>query len=336
MPNYIKFLFFLFSLSYLSCINNNQNKIDIKILKIIFIDTNKVYKTLNINDFKSNEFSCKFINDTIKRNSKNGFKDALKKLIEKYNCIDELKTNDQTKQYIKSLLLEEWLYSSFNFQFLGPVLGLADTSRFNIDFGTSDISNCYLIGNTNQVAVWCGERTKLFIRLADSLLHLKTKKITFKNTHTFPLVEIGNAIYIIDPFDPFILFDENLQTVVDYNKLIANTENINIKALRTKRNFGNSGELISKNFYNLLKNKYANKSDDVGIMISRYLNQNRRMLTGFIDSCTFESFSMKTKVFPVVSLTNSFVLFTTQNTLPNCIKNSRFNKLYLGFDCRVN
>lgn len=314
----------------LSCRAISNHIIDVHVLKKVFITSNNESKISNDNIFYG-EFIC----DTIYNNNYS-YNIAIKKLLERYDSIEGLNINIETKQYIKSLLLAEWVYGSFNIQFLGPALGLADTSMFNINFNDADIGNCYFLGNTNRIAVWCGDRTKLFIRLADSLLHLKAKMVVFKPTHVFPLVEISGVNFIFDPYDPFILFDENLQTVIDYNSLKANPNRIKTVALRTKRNFGCSGELVSKEFYKLLKAKYANNRDNVGTMISEYLSKNRLLLACFIDSCTFEFFGMNRKIFPVLSPTNSFVLFTNQSSLLRQMKISRFNKYYLGLDCKIN
>lgn len=324
MVNFNRFVFITCSLLLLSCQTKQTKFIDASLLKSIFIDTNFKYTAPN-----NKEFSCQFINDTIKE--KEAYSDALKKLISKYTEIDKYTTTDETKQYAKSLLLAEWIYGSFYYQFLGPELGMADTTNWIVDFKKTDIQSCYNAGVSGNIAVWCEDRAELFTRLVDSLLHLKTEIISFNPTHTFPLVYINNKPYIIDPYDPFIVFDKN-ENIVDYEML--KKDNTTACALRTKRNFGTSGELVSKKLYHQLCNDYTKENKDIGPMIFEYLSKNKLHLMVYVDSCSVEPFVMERKAYPMSSYANELALFIPQGTLNQHIKNSRLNRYYLGLDCK--
>ncbi len=331
MHQFVKFLLMFSIISYISCKNKIQNTIDVELIKKIFVDSNYQNTTLN-----STDFDFEFINDTILTNNKNErIEDALKEITDKYLLIDTLKTNLETKQYTKSLLLAEWIYANFNYQFLGPRLGLADTLQSGINFKSTNPNTCYQAGNSNLMAVWCGDRSNLFVRLIDSLLKLPTAVISIERIHTFPIVKIAGKNYIIDPYDPFVLFDEQLKHIVDYEVFKINPDSINTKAIRTSRNFGNAGELVSKQLYELMQKKYGGKNYDIGKMIESYLKTNRSFLSTFNDTCKSEPFIMKRKVLPVLSKTNAFVLYSPKNALPHEIKKTRIHKYYLGIDCKI-
>lgn len=319
-------LFLLFILLGFSCKKERNDAIDGRLVTSLFIDTTTVDSAKNYDSF-----NCEFVNDTIKQ--KQVYADALKQLLDKYTDIDKLHTTEETKQYAKSLLLAEWIYGSFYYQFLGPDLGMADTAKWGIDFTRSDITSCYNAGISGEIAVWCENRAVFFTRMIDTLLHLKTEIISFSPIHTFPLVTIGKKSYIIDPYDPFLIFDEN-QHLVDYKMLRSKEKKM--VALRTKRNFGNPGELVSKKLYRELCNGYTKENKDIGPMISEYLNKNKVHLMVHIDSCSVEPFVMKRKAYPIASHTNEIVLYTPQCILNPMIKPTRIMRYYLGQDCKSN
>lgn len=309
-----------------SCAPKADVDIDTQVLKNLFVDTASISeKHLSDND------TYIFKNDTIyANNKKDSLYDALEDLHKHYLFIDNLNTNYETKTYAKVLLLAEWIYGNFNYQFLGPDLGMADTSKFGVKFNQTDLNTCYTIGNKNLMALWCGDRTNMFVRLVDSLFQLKTQIISIKPIHTFPTVEIGNNYYIIDPYDPSILFNSESNKVISYKELLAKTEKP--KAIRTKRTFGNAGELISSKFYAVLKQQY--KNHNIVNLIEQYLNDNTPHLITYIDSCSFEPFNTIKTIYPIQSPTNKFVIYPNHYNLPQEITSSRFNKYYLGKDCK--
>lgn len=323
-----KFIYlYILIISTLFCCKNRAT-IDLAFIKQNFIDTNNL---LQKNQISTIEFE--FINDTIWQNQTiQKSNNYLTSILKKCNEVDGLDINNETKTYTKALMLAEWTFGSFNTQFLGPVIGNADTCMLGINFLQTNIEKCYQAGNTNQLAIWCSERTALYTRLLDSCLNIKSKIISNAPTHVFPIVNIGSKWYIIDPYDPFILFNKNQTDLVDYYEIKDN----NTTALRTKRTFGTSGELISKTFYTKLKNKQPNKLTCINNLISNYLIKNGLYLSKFIDSCTFENGTINGKIFPTNSLCNPFVIKPFKNTQPKTIKNSRVLKYYLGQNCKSN
>lgn len=309
-----------------SCTQKADENIDTEVLKFLFVDTaNNSEIPLSDHD------TYTFKNDTIySNNEKNTLNEALGDLHEHYLFIDKLKTNYETKTYAKVLLLAEWIYGNFNYQFLGPDLGMADTSKFGVKFNQTDLNTCYATGNKNLMALWCGDRTNMFVRLVDTLFHLKSQIISIRPIHTFPIVEIGKSYYIIDPYDPFVLFNTESNRIISYKELLTKTEKP--KAIRTKRVFGNTGELISSKFYTMLNQQY--KNHNIVNLVEQYLADNTPHLISYIDSCSFEPFNAVKTIYPIQSPTNKFVIYPNHYNLPQEIKSSRFNKYYLGNDCK--
>jgi hypothetical protein len=327
-----KYFCFFYIAFLTSCKEKKTNTIDVEIINKLFIESSFKYIKSNID-----EFNFEYVNDTVYTNNSNKhIDDALKPLLSKYHSIDSINTNLETKQYVKSLLLAEWIYANFNFQFLGPKLGLTDTMPSVIDFRSSNPDLCYQAGNNNEMAVWCGDRSNLFTRLLDSLLHLKADVISINQIHSFPIVTIGAKKYIIDPFDPFILFNHNQTEIIDYDFYKINHDSINLCAKRTKGTFGISGELISKRLYRMMQNIYTKKDANIGLLIKNYLKTNLYFLSTFNDTCKSEPFVTKRKVYPVYSKTNAFVIYSPKNALPHEIKRTRLHKYYLGLDCKIN
>lgn len=327
----LKYFCLLCIIFYTSCKEQKPNTIDVELIKKIFIESNFKYLKSN-----SNDFNFEFVNDTIfSNNSNQNIDDALKSLTDKYLHVDTINTNIETKQFVKSLLLAEWIYANFNFQFLGPRLGLTDTISANINFMSSNSQLCYQAGNTNQMAVWCGDRSNLFTRLADSILHLKSEIISIEKIHSFPVVTIAQKKYIIDPYDPFVLFNQDKNKIIDYEFYKSNPDSINLSAIRTKRNFGTSGELVSKSLYKMMQINYNVEGADIGLLIRNYLKTNLQFFSSFNDTCKSEPFVTERKVYPVYSKTNAFVLHSPKNALPHEIKKTRLHKYYLGIDCKT-
>jgi hypothetical protein len=305
----------------------SENMIDVKYLKLIFIDQH------NNKNFYQERRSL-LLNDTILLNNKFDFASSIQNLKMYFNKVDSLATNRETKDYTKLMLLAEWIYGNFNTQFWGDKLGLTNALKNDIDFYSTPLKTCYDSSNSNFLATSCGDRTNLFIRLADSLLKIKCENISIRSVHTFPLAKIGGLLYITDPYDPFLLLDIEKQIVVDYATLKRNPQQ-NIIAIRTKRSFGEKGELISKNLHNKLKLQHIEKIVRIEDLISNYLLKNKYSFVKRIDSCSYESQKFPQLIYPIHAQTNAFVVYPMNGIENQIIKNSRLLKFYLGINCKT-
>lgn len=201
--------------------------------------------------WKIEETTCIDPTDTLYSNLPYQYKQALTTLRYYFTKADSLHVPVASRQYIKALIVADFVYAAFSYQFLGPELGLAHHSTQQWD--TVALEHFYQAGNTNQTAFYCTERTNFYLRLVDTLLGLKGQCISVQQVHTFPVVQIAGNSYIIDPYDPFVIYDATTKTIAPYS-ITQNTRQIhNAIPIRTKRLFGNTRQLLSHKFVNKLK-----------------------------------------------------------------------------------
>jgi hypothetical protein len=235
------FLFFniIFIFFFVSCKQKTNEDLNYEVIKN-FLSTKSAIEKPNVFN------TCKLTNDTIYRNINLSFEEAIENLTKEFEKNENQNTcNKATKDFINSLILADFVYAVFSFQFFGPELGEAhDASTFE-NWDNLSLKERYNIGNHNITSVYCGERTDFYIQMLDTLLGMGVKSFFTNDVHTFPLIQLNNLDYIIDPFDPFVLLDTVNKKVVSYNELIS-LENENYLSFRTKRIFGNTRQLISK------------------------------------------------------------------------------------------
>ena len=85
--------------------------------KVVLEQVNIDYENISVNVIDSVNFIES--KDTINRNIDLSFGQAESKLEKKFDEIDRLQTNQNTKQYLKTLLLADFVYAAFSFQLLG-------------------------------------------------------------------------------------------------------------------------------------------------------------------------------------------------------------------------
>ncbi len=281
-------LLFLFTSTLLLNKSKKQNQ-EIKLALVSkYALGNISEKTNNTISNSSYYFNPK---DTLKFNINSHFEESFHLLQQKLRKIDTIHSNEETKYYIKSIIIADFVYAAFSFQFLGPQLGLAKDASSIKNWNKLSIKKCFELGNKNEYAVFCGERTSFFNRLVTNLLKLKTRQTFIKGIHTFPLIKIGKKEYIIDPYDPFVVVDTIKGTVLDY-KSILKKNYTSLSPIRTKRLFGSSRMLISQKFYNKLRTKYGKIT--IGNMLKKFMVDNNRYLEKF-KTKSFETPREKTK-----------------------------------------
>jgi hypothetical protein len=298
-----------------------QQKIDYKIVNESVLYNNQEKTNSEIHILKY-EFSQK---DTLKYNLRNTFEESDSLLKSELAKIDRIASNRETKDYIKSLIIADFVYAAFSFQFLGPKLGMAQDASVIKNWNKITIKNSFDLGNKNQYAVFCGQRTIFYNRLIERLLKLKTKQVSIKGVHTFPIVIIGGKDYIIDPYDPFVAIDTLEKTVLDYNSIIEKHYK-SLKPIRTKRIFGSSRMLISEKLYGEFKKTYGKMNLDS--MLKRYLIDNEQYLSKFKPK-NFETPLEKTKKIQLVlNNKNIFAININGRIDGNLITEKDFYKYY--------
>jgi hypothetical protein len=228
--------------------------------------------------------------DTLIRNLPYSFDEAMLQIKQEFTHIDTLNTNKATKEYLKSLVLADFTYAAFSFQFLGPKFGLAtDSTYLNIlaRWDTMSLRSCYDIGNLNITGLYCGQRTSFYLRLVDSLLGIKGYQVVVPyGVHIFPVVNLSNGPYVMDPYDPFVICDSTKQTVISYSQLLSGKNDGNFVPIRSARLFGTSRQLFSARYVSMLRDSSgAVDKNCFCCMLKNYLTLNEAKLVGSITPC---------------------------------------------------
>ncbi len=325
----IEYLYFIYILLQISC-RNSIDEINNQLIKDTFIDS--IFVKV---DTTSNQFKTKISTDTLKCNQNLNYTQALSSLINIFKKIESSNENEDTKIYLKSLYLSEFVYASFSFQFMGSQHGKTNHHISIDNWNKMPLENCYNMGNRNLVPVWCGDRTSFYVRLLDSLLGIKATTISIKEVHTFPLVNIGNRRFIFDPYDPFIIFDTLKLRVMDYDEALKNCLNNNsIIVLRTKRTFGVSNELVSNDLTRDILAASNNEKQDFSRKLTKYLIKNQLYFLKNINKCSFERYNKKGIIYNS-NLKEDRYIIKLENNLINLPMNlNHFKKYYFGIRCK--
>lgn len=325
----IEYLFVICILIQISC-RNSIDEINSESIKSTFIDSSMPV-TQNI----TNDIHATFNDDTLKCNQNLNYNQALNFLGNIFSQIDSVSENKDTKNYLKALYLTEFVYASFSFPFLGLQEGKTNHNVSIDNWNKMPLEICYNMGNNNLAPVLCGDRAGFYIRLLDSLLGIKATSISIKNVHTFPLVTIGNRRFILDPYDPFIIFDTSLSNILDYDqlqKLIL--KNDTYKVMRTKRIFGFPNELISQQLASDILSISNNKETDFSQKLSYYLSLNKANLLQGIDMCSFETFNKIGVIHPCNLVNDKYVISMVDKFNNRPMNLNHFKKYYLAISCK--
>lgn len=200
--------------------------------------------------------SCDSTIDTLYSNLPYSYAEAITELTGYFRAIDSSGVHPNSLLYLKAMALADFVFAAFSYRFMGDETGIVNDSSAIRKWEELPLSECFNLGNNNFTAVYCGNRTDFYCRLADSLLQLKTEIISIDGIHTFPLSIINGQRYLIDPYDPFTVFNSENGMVLDYD-MMQKTLPLKVKVIRSTRIFGCSRELISIPF---LKEKIASEN----------------------------------------------------------------------------
>jgi hypothetical protein len=229
-----------FFISLFAC-NNNVDDIDANHILASYQTTVSLDTNLS-----AEPAACLFQSDTIFNNLPYNYTQAIKQLIHMVDSIDQIEHyNRATKEYLSALVLADFVYAVCSFQFLGSQYQQGSTVIGIPNWSNLSLQSMFGLANTNQVAVWCGDRTSFYIKLLDSVLHLSAQTISIPQLHTFPVVRIGNKSYIIDPFNPIVLIDSATNKLAEYYSL-KKTPHTTLLFKKSPRFFGESKGLITQ------------------------------------------------------------------------------------------
>lgn len=274
---------------------------------------------------------CNFLPDTIKSNFLLNFDEAVKMLTHKFDSIESLKTNVETKAYIKCLIASDFVYFAFSFQFLGSKEGYSAHDIAVENWNKLPLIACYAKGNSNLIPIYCDDRATFYGRLVDSLLGFKSEIITLKNIHSFPVVAIGSSKYIFDPFDPIIVTSLNQNEIIPYNKLVLMKNNLQVKVLRTSKIWGNARYLVSnKLFADIMRNNHINTFETY---FKNYVDHLRVRFSNYKNDCGYEELNMVFNAHPIKSMHNKLILVLNYPINKQSMTINHFNKFYMGQNC---
>lgn len=320
-------LFFLLLLS--SCADSN-NEIDAGLV-IRFVDTSKGINESLVKSLKEVNVVC--TKDTIASNLPYTFEEAFSKIDQKFADIDTIKTNSETLLYLKALVLSDFVYGSVGFQFLGGRLGMRCDESLVSEFPEMSLKEVYNYTNTNKLALDCGLLTMYYQNLIDSLLNLSFRDTSIQGIHTYPLTKIGNREFIIDPSDPFVLFDLSKNRVLGYREII---QVDSLVFLRTKRLFGRSQLLISKCLFEHL---VPHEDDICGNFIQntrKYLYSKELYSKLIVNNRISYYVEKEFNSFPLSSNQNRFKIENSIGIVSCKINKQTFTQNYLGISISQN
>lgn len=281
---------------------------------------------------QSHFYSCISVTDTLVHNINGDFNSVMARISHSLDSISQLQFNHETRTYLKCLLLTDFTSSLFSGQFLGNKLGMSDHSVSISSWNDRTIKECFDHGNRNVSPVWCGDRTTFFIKLADSLLHIKATQVSVPGIHTYPLITIGQKQFIFDPYDLFVPMDTIDHMILDYQAIKSEAYR-SICVYDVKPEFGKRKELVSDRFINMLRSEYG-KEKPVCALLENYFNVNGKQLLEQSTICKrFRLHRNLIEVHPVVSddcsyvLTSDVKIGSTKHDIPN------FYRQYFGRSC---
>ena len=245
-----------------------------------------------------------FSSDTLVRNINLSWSELADTVSFHLKSIDSLNLNKEYKQLFKSYFLADLVFSLFSTHFLGSKIGQWDDSQLAVNFNELSVAKRYELVNTNQLLLSCGEMSHFFKDLADMLLGDDVLVITNSSYHTFPLLKTQGEHYIIDPFDPILLFSNG--HLLSYEDLISNNYD-SLSIYRTSRAFGNTRDMVSKRFYNSLIDNYGDLC--LKELLIRFVNDNSEStlrtnaLTcyelSFLDTISYQMTNMSNGMFSI-------------------------------------
>ncbi len=311
-----------------SCKKTNHN-IEIKALQNTIIAPNNQ----QINTQNKEVFSCTFNQQCLNQNIQLSYDDAIIKLNATFDSIAQLSFNRATKTYLKCLTIASFASSLFSSQFLGSKFGLSNHKISIANWQNMSLAQRYQQGNDNTYPTWCGDRSAFYIKLLDSLLHIKATEVSIPGIHTYPIITIENNQYIIDPYDLFVAIDTIKGEVVDYESL-KNKIYKSLVIYDVKHEFGKCVELISDSLYNNLLLKYGQTDTAICALISTYFKTEGTALLNQSTICkpytpinnTFEICAVNSPQ-SGYAITSEFKFNSTKHHLPN------FFRQYFGYKC---
>ena len=294
--------------------------------QVILKYTSEIPKNAFVSNFDSIQYNLK--KDTLERNIPFTFRELIVNIQKEFQLIDTIKTNKNTKLYLKSILLADVVYAGFSLQMFGNSYGLSNDRELKKDWSFFSIEKQYNLGNQNKVSANCGPRTIFYKKLVDKLLKIPVRDTSIVNIHTYPIVEIGGRDYIVDPYEPFIFLNQKNNKILTYQELSKGVGKINFR--KSKRSFGTTHSLIS----NYLNERLIIYEGDLKYKLISFIQADIVDSNKKIPDCYLPIFEKSPNVYPVNNEYNLLAIeVSNQRNMGTILNQMTFYNSYFGISC---
>lgn len=317
------FSFILFVCSLASC-EINENEPDAQIV-MRFVNTSQQINETLVNSITQVNVICN--QDSQYSNLPYSFNEAYEKINMFFSEVDTIKSNQETKQYIKALILADFVFGSCGHPLLGKSLGMSNSTLEANGLVRTTLVDVYSKTNSNTVAIDCGTYSTYYKYLLDSLLGLSSSVLSIEKLHTFPVITIGTKEYLIDPSDPFVLLNSDKSSMLSFDELkVANS----LFIFRSRRVFGNSQILVSRELVNHLNLSDSSFCFSFSDKLNDYLEYNNSFIQEILKRRNSFYYETDYSVFPLDSKYFSYKIDNTIGILSCKLNLKSLQSIYLG------
>jgi hypothetical protein len=244
-------------------------------------------------------------------------------LVKKLDSLDNLSCNNSTKNYIKACLIASMIGNLMPKQLLGSNFGLAKPLSNNRARSFQEVKSLISSSSDSPRAFDCLDMAYIFKVYLLKYLNLNCRIINLENIHTFPVVEIGEKEYIIDPYWLKIQLNAKSLEVLSLEKLDAN-ELILLKNFKSE--FSKRYALISDS----LINQFVGLDENFNLKLKAYIS-NKISSKNYSNSCYKKVLEQKWEI----AKNESVVLLSLQQQqqFGTEMQSNTFKHLYLGAPC---
>lgn len=317
------FFLLLIAFQIASCSRVNQQKVDpsvvLQYLKYTITETKHEY----VGQLDSVLFKEIKNKNTAEKN----FGKALVWLKLELYKIDSIQTNEQTALYLKSLVIADFVFASFGNQFLGAQFESAESVRLKLGWNNYTLAKQYELGVQNKVAVDCGMKTAFFKSLVMQMLGVECLDRSIDGVHTFPILQINNQQYIIDPSNPYVFYDQESGEILAFNQLKAYLQTL--IPIQTNRCFGKSRALVSNMFYA----DYLSGSMDLKSSLINFSIQQKEFIKDYLPPCLTMQFEPEVNYYFLQNSSNVLALECSQQSFGTFLSKASMQRNYLNVNC---
>lgn len=265
-----------------------------------------------------------------KNTAEKNFEEAMAELKLQLTKVDAIQTNEQTALYIKSLVIADFVFAKFGNQFLGAQFESTESERLKLGWNNYTLAKQYELGVQNKVAVDCGMKTAFFKSLVTQMLGVECLDRSIDGVHTFPIIQINNHQYLVDPSNPYVFYDQELGEILAFNQLNAYLKSL--IPIQTNRHFGKSRTIISSRFHQ----KYFKDNIDLKSNLVRFSIQEKELIQELLPTCYELQFEPDIEYYFLNDLRNEVAILINHTSFGTMMSKNSIRRSYLGGKCDAN